>query len=186
MSPLELGENVRKTAAFCFLLLLGLTVMAIPGRSRQVLSPPAKAACKFADGKTITVGYASPRMRGRKNFGDVVPFGEVWRTGADNATSFVTNTDLVVAGKNVPAGSYTLFTLPTQSKWTLIISKQTGEFGIPYPGEKFDFARVEMKLSKLPLPLENFTISFDQNGVSCAMKLDWETTRASIDMSEKE
>jgi hypothetical protein len=124
-------------------------------------------------------------MRGRKIFGDIVPFGEVWRAGADNATSFVTNTDLAVGGKNVPAGSYTLFTRPTQSKWTLIISKQIGEFGIPYPGEKFDFARVEMKLSKLPSPLENFTISFDKNSASCAMKLDWETTRASIDISEK-
>jgi hypothetical protein len=109
----------------------------------------------------------------------------VWRTGADNATAFVTKADLLVGGKNVPAGSYTLFTLPTQNKWTLIISKQTGEFGIPYPGEQFDFARVEMKVSKLPSPLENFTISFDQAGTSCTMKLDWETTRASIDISEK-
>jgi len=124
-------------------------------------------------------------MRGRKIFGDLVPFDEVWRTGADNATSFVTKADLLVGGKNVPAGSYTLFTLPTQNKWTLIISKQTGEFGIPYPGEQFDFARVEMKVSKLPSPLENFTISFDQSGTSCTMKLDWEMTRASIDLSEK-
>jgi hypothetical protein len=173
---------VRKTAAFCFLILLGLTAMVVPGRSRQVLSPPAKAACKFGDGKTIAVAYSSPRMRGRKIFGDLVPFDEVWRAGADDATSFVTNTDLVVGGKSVPAGKYTLFILPTQSKWTLIISKQTGEFGIPYPGEKFDFARVEMKLSKLPSPLENFIVSFDQSGTSCTMKLDWETTRASIDI----
>jgi hypothetical protein len=176
---------VRKTAALCFLILLGLTAMAIPCWSQEVLSPPAKAACKFADGKTISVAYSSPRMRGRRIFGDLVPFGEVWRTGADNATSFVTNTDLIVGGKNVPAGGYTLFTLPTQSKWTLIVSKQTGEFGIPYPGEKFDFARMEMKLSKLPSPLENFTISFNQAGANCVLKLDWETTRASVDISEK-
>ena len=177
---------MRKTAAFCFLILLGLNAMAIPGWSQEVLSPPAKAACKFTDGKTIAVAYSSPRMRGRKIFGDLVPFGEVWRTGADNATSFVTNTDVVVGGKNVPAGGYTLFTFPTQSKWTLIVSKQTGEFGIPYPGEKFDFARMEMKLSKLPSPLENFTISFNQAGTSCTMKLDWETTRASIDITRKQ
>jgi hypothetical protein len=180
-----LGENMKKIAGFCFLLLLNFAGTAIPGWSQEVLSPPAKAACKFVDGKTIAVGYSSPRMRGRKIFGDLVPFGEVWRTGADDATSFVTNAELLIGGKNVPAGKYTLFTLPTQSKWTLIISKQTGEFGIPYPGEQFDFARVEMRLSKLPSPLENFTISFDQAGASCAMKLDWETTRASIDLLEK-
>ena len=175
---------MRKTAGLCFLILSSISATAISGWSQEALSPPAKAACKFADGKTIAVAYSSPRMRGRKIFGDLVPFGEVWRTGADNATSFVTNTDLVVGGKNVPSGKYTLFTFPTQSKWTLIISKQTGEFGIPYPGEKFDFARMEMKLSKLPSPIENFTISFDPAGTSCTMKLDWETTRASIDILE--
>jgi len=176
---------VRKTSAFRFVILFGLTVLAIPSKSQEVLSPPAKAACKFADGKTITVAYSSPRMRGRKIFSDLVPFGEVWRTGADNATSFVTKADLIAGGKNIPAGSYTLFTLPTQSKWILIISKQTGEWGIPYPGEKFDFARMEMKVSRLTSPLEKFTISFDQAGTSCTMKLDWETTRASIDIAEK-
>jgi hypothetical protein len=124
-------------------------------------------------------------MRGRKIFGGLVPFGEVWRTGADNATAFVTDADLIVGGKNVPAGSYTLFALPTQNKWTLIVSRQTGEFGIPYPGEEFDFARIEMTVSKLPSPLENFTISFDEAGNSCTMRLDWETTRASIDIARK-
>ena len=177
-------KNARKIAILCFSALAGLAATAIPSRG-QVASPPAKAACKFADGKTISVAYSSPRIRGRKIFGDLVPFGEVWRTGADNATSFVTDADLVAGGKNVPAGGYTLFTLPTQDKWTLIVSKQTGEFGIPYPGAQFDFARMDMKLSKLPSPLENFTISFDQAGASCTMKLDWETTRASIDISEK-
>lgn len=85
----------------------------------------------------------------------------------------------------VPAGSYTLFTLPTADKWTLIISKQTGEWGIPYPGEQYDFARVGMKLSKLPAQLQNFTISFDAAGTTCTMKLDWDTTRASIEVLEK-
>jgi len=171
------------------LLLIGVsfamvTAVAKPAAA-QVLSPPERATCKFGDGKTIAVRYSSPRMRGRKIFGDVVPFGEVWRAGADDATSFVTNVDVTASGKNLPAGSYTLFTLPTQTKWTLIVSKQTGEWGIPYPGEKYDFARMEMKVSKLPSPLENFTIAIDSSGTSCTMKLDWETTRASIDIVEK-
>ena len=181
---------MKKTAAFCTLFLLSLTAMANPGRGqqekRQPPSPPAKALCKFADGKTITVDYSSPLMRGRKIFGDLVPYGKIWRAGANEATTFVTDTDLIVGGKNMPAGSYTLFTLPTPDKWTLIISKKTGEWGIPYPGDEFDFARMDMKVSTLPSPLENFTISFDQAGASCTMKLDWETTRASIDMTRKQ
>ena len=170
-------------------LVLGIFLAAIASSAivngAQLASPTAKAGCKFADGKTIAVNYSSPRMRGRKIFGDLVPFGEVWRAGADDATTFVPNVDVIVGGKSVPAGRYTLFTLPTPAKWTLIISKKIGEWGIPYPGEQYDFARMEMKVTKLSSPLENFTISFDQAGTSCTMKLDWETTRASIDIAEK-
>jgi Protein of unknown function (DUF2911) len=177
-------EHMVKIGVFLGIVVAALAGGAIPGEA-QLASPTARAACKFADGKTISVNYSSPRRRGRKIFGDLVPFGEVWRAGADDATSFVPNVDVVVSGRNVPAGRYTLFTLPTPRKWTLILSKQIGEWGIPYPGEKFDFARMEMKVSKLSSPLENFTISFDQAGAGCTMKLDWETTRASIDIAEK-
>ena len=175
---------MRKTGLLLGVFLMALAAGVVPTIA-QLASPTAKAGCKFADGKTISVNYSSPHLRGRKIFGDLVPFGEVWRAGADDATSFVPNVDVIVGGKNVPAGKYTMFTLPTQTKWILIISKQTGEWGIPYPGEQFDFARMEMKVSKLSSPLENFTISFDQAGTSCTMKLDWETTRASIDIAEK-
>ena len=177
-------KKIGKAALYPRVFLVALTWGAMPNGA-QVASPPARASCKFADGKTITVNYSSPRMRGRKIFGDLVPFGEVWRVGADDATSFVSNADVTVGGKSVPAGKYTLFILPAQNKWTLIISKQTDEWGIPYPGEKFDFGRMEMKVSKLTAPLENFTISFDQAGTNCTMKLDWELTRASIDIAEK-
>jgi len=177
-------KKMRIRGLFPGIFLAPLAAAAIPIQA-QVASPPASATCKFADGKTITVHYASPRMRGRKIFGDLVPYGEVWRAGADDATSFVPNANLIVGGKSVPAGKYTIFILPAPAKWTLIVSKETGEFGIPYPGEKYDFARMEMKVSKLPSSLENFTISFDQTGTSCNMKLEWETTRASIDIAEK-
>jgi hypothetical protein len=148
-------------------------------------SPPAKADCKFSDGKTVHIDYSSPRMRGRKIFGDLVPYGEPWRVGANEATTFVINADVNVGGKAVPAGSYTLFALPTADAWSLIVSKQTGEWGIPYPGDQYDLTRAPMKVSKLPSPLENFTISFDQSGSVCTLHLDWETTRASIAIAEK-
>lgn len=176
---------MRKPSLFTGIFLAVIAASGAAPAAAQVVSPPAHASCKFADGKTITVNYSSPRMRGRKIFGDLVPYGEVWRAGADEATSFATNADVVMGGKTVPAGRYTLFTLPTPSKWTLIVSKKTGEWGIPYPGAQYDFARMEMTVSKLPSPLENFTISFDPAGTTCTMKLDWETTRASIEIAEK-
>lgn len=148
-------------------------------------SPPAHAQCKFADGKTITVDYSSPRAKGRKIFGGLVPYGEVWRTGANDATTFVTSADVTVGGKDVPAGSYTIFTVPTAEKWTLIVNKKTGEWGIPYKYESDELARVPMSVSKTSGPVENFTISFDQSGGGCALQLSWENTQASANITEK-
>ena len=148
-------------------------------------SPPAKADCKLPDGKTIHVDYSSPRMKARKIFGGLVPYGQVWRTGANEATTLVTTSDLTVGGKDVPAGTYTLFTLPTADSWTLIISKATGEWGIPYPGEDKDFTRAAMEVSKRSSPLENFTISFRPGAHGCTMRVEWETTEASVDFAEK-
>lgn len=179
----------KRVVVYGGVLLLCLVVLSRPGLGQQDKSkrpsPPGKAECKFADGKAITVDYSSPRMRGRKIYGELVPYGQVWRTGANEATTFVADTHMIVGGKEVPAGSYTIFTIPNQDKWTLIVSKKTGEWGIPYPGEADDLLRVDMKVSKLPSPVENFTISFEQAGASCTMHLDWETTRASVEILRK-
>src|SRR6476619_3872371 len=102
----------------------------------------------------------SPRAKGRKIYGGLVPYGQVWRTGANEATTFVTDTDLTVAGKDVPAGSYTIFTVPNADKWSLIINKKTGEWGIPYKYESDELARVDMKVSKTSSTVENLTISY--------------------------
>lgn len=147
-------------------------------------SPAAKATCTLADGKTVTVDYSSPRAKGRKIFGGLVPYGQVWRTGANEATTFVTTTDAMVGGTHVPAGSYTIFTIPNKDKWTLVISKKTGEWGTDYPGPENDLARIEMKASALPAPAENFTIAFDKTAGGCALRMDWETTRATVDIAK--
>ena len=148
-------------------------------------SPPAQTQCKFSDGKTITVDYSSPRVKGRKIFGELVPSNDVWRTGANEATAFVTDANLKVEGKDVPAGSYTIFTIPTPDKWTLIINKKTGEWGIPYKYQSEELTRVPMTVSKTPSPVENFTISFDQAGGSCTLQLSWENTQATVKFTEK-
>jgi hypothetical protein len=148
-------------------------------------SPAATATCDLGGGKTLTVNYSSPRMNGRKIYGGLVAYGEVWRAGANEATTFVSNADLNVGGKTIPAGNYTLFAIPDKDKWTLIVSKKTGEWGTPYPGAESDFARIDMTASTLPSTVENFTIAFDKNPDGCIMRLDWETTRASISVKQK-
>jgi len=109
----------------------------------------------------------------------------VWRTGANEATTFVTDEALSVGGKDVPAGNYTIFTIPNANKWTLILNKKTGEWGIPYKYESDELARVDMQVSKTSAPVENFTISFHEMGKGCHMYLDWENTRAKIEITEK-
>jgi len=179
----------KKSVSVGALILFCVAVAAVPAKAQrdksQRPSPPAKVECNFADGKKLAVEYSSPRMKGRKIYGGLVPFGQVWRTGANEATTFVTDGDVMVGGKPVAAGSYTIFTIPNPDKWTLIVSKKTGEWGIPYPGEGDDLMRTEMKVSSLPAPVENFTISFKAAGSTCTMQVDWESTRASIEISRK-
>ena len=175
---------------FSFAVLTSAQMHPSPDKSKRP-SPPASAQCKFSDGKTVKVDYSSPRMNDpkthqpRKIYGGLVPYGQIWRTGANEATTFVTDANLSVGGKEVPAGSYTIFTVPEQDKWTLVVSKKTGEWGTEYPGEKEDLVRVPMNVSKTSSTTEDFTISFDQKGSSCTMHLDWENTRASVDIAEK-
>jgi hypothetical protein len=156
-----------------------------PGRP----SPAASAECKFSDGKTIKIDYSSPRAKGRKIFGEasekaLVPYGEIWRTGANEATRFVTDANVTVGGKAIPAGSYTVFTIPNADKWTLIINKKTAEWGIPYKYQADELGRVDMKVSKTPAPVENFTIAFDSAGSKCTMNMEWENTRASVEIAK--
>src|SRR5258706_1575462 len=177
---------LKKTGvAILFLFSVSLISSAQQDKSQRP-SPPAQAQCKFSDGKTITVDYSSPRAKGRKIFGGLVPYGEVWRTGANDATTFVTNANLTSDGKDIPAGSYTIFTVPEQDKWTLIISKHTGEWGIPYKYESEELARIPMQVSKTSAPVENFTISFDQSGGACTLQVSWENTKASVKLSWKQ
>ncbi len=164
----------------CFLFSLTM-VAACQGRP----SPAASASCDLGGGKTIKTDYSSPRLKGRKMIGEHEPYGKVWRNGANEATTFVTNTDLVVGGKSVPAGSYTLFVIPNPDKWTLIINKKTGEWGIPYTYEADELARIDMKLSKTSSPVENFTIAYDKTATGCTLREEWDTTRATIDIAAK-
>ena len=174
---------MQKRIALVIGMIFTLTIFAAWQKSKP--SPAASATCDLGSGKTIKTDYSSPRAKGRKVYGGLVPFGEVWRTGANEATTFVPSADVVVGGKDVPAGSYTIFTVPNADKWTLIVNKKTGEWGIPYKYESDELARVDMKVSKLPSPVENFTIAYDKSGSGCTMRIDWETTRASVDITAK-
>jgi hypothetical protein len=143
-------------------------------------------------GHTITINYSRPKIadpktgQPRKIFGGLVPYGEPWRTGANEATSLKTDADLDIGGTTVPAGSYTLYSLPTESGWTLIVSKKTGQWGVPYPGQADDLARIPMKVDKSSTTVDPFTIALDKKSDNEAvLHLKWENTDASVPVKAK-
>ena len=148
----------------------------------QVLSPRMTTSVTI-DGKKITVGYGAPSMRGRKVMGGLVPYGEVWCAGANDATSIDTEADLEIGGMKVPKGSYTLWALPNTSEWKLIVNKQTGQWHTEYR-ERFDLGRVKMNVKTLPAPVERFKIDLTAAGANKGtLALSWETTEASVPIS---
>ena len=177
---------MRKSRLWMFVMLfIAVCATACATQEKKPLSPPGEASVKFDDGKTVTIQYSRPSMRGRKIFGGLVPYDQVWRTGANAATSLQTDVDLTIGGANVPAGSYTLYTLPGMNSWKLIINKQTGQWGTEY-SEGQDLARVDMKVSQKNAGMETFTISLDKTSANSAvLKLDWENTIASVEVKEK-
>ena len=176
---------MKKSHLFILAAIAIAALSAIVVAQGKPASPPGEATLKFDDGKTVTIQYSRPSMRGRKIFGGLVPYDEVWRTGANAATSLKTDAALTIGNASVPAGSYTLYTLPGATAWKLIINKQTGQWGTEYDKSQ-DLARVDMKVGQLPAPLEEFTISFDKTGSNSAtLKLEWDTTVASVEVKEK-
>jgi hypothetical protein len=174
---------VRKVVPF-FALLLSAGMLFAQAEKKPLPSPRGQTSVSFADGKKVTVDYGRPYMRGRKIMGELVPYGKVWRTGANEATSFVTEAPITISGTAVPAGSYTMYTLPGENEWRIIINKQTGQWGTVY-NESQDFARIIAKPAKLPSTVDQFTMTLDRRGSNAAvMKIEWENTSVDVDIAE--
>jgi hypothetical protein len=130
-------------------------------------------------GATFWIDYSRPAKRGRVIFGELVPYGKVWRTGANAATQFRTDKNLKMGDVTVPAGFYSLFTIPGASEWTLLINSETGQTGTAHKPER-DVYKIPMKVSKLPQPVERFAISVTPDDGGGTLSLEWDTTRASV------
>lgn len=140
---------------------------------------------EFTIGNTVfNVSYGSPQRRGRDLFGGIVPFGERWRTGANRATHFKTSSDLQFDGVEMPAGEYTLFTIPEKEGGILIINKQTGQNGRTYDQSR-DLGRVPMTVSKKEDSTEGFTIEVLEDDGNGVLKLIWGNTVYSISFNIK-
>lgn len=162
-----------------FLSALALAALAGTSFGQRYTSPPATTSMKIG-GKEITVEYYSPSMHGRKIYGALVPFGEVWCPGANVATGLTTEADLQFGTLRLPKGAWSIWAIPGEHEFTLIVNKQTGQHHLDYnPAE--DFGRTKMTLKTLSSPVETlrFVLSSTDRGKG-TLSLQWETTEASV------
>jgi len=160
------------------------TAPAAPQAKPAPASPPGQASAKIG-AASISIDYSRPSIKGRKIMGGLVPYDKVWRTGANAATTLKTDAAITIGGAEVPAGTYTIYSLPGEKAWKLIVNKQTGQWGTQYDQAQ-DLARVDMKLEALPQPVDLFTITLVATGAKAGqMVLEWENTRLIVPIAVK-
>jgi hypothetical protein len=179
-----------RTGTICAALAFSASLVAAPPQGgRAPASPPAETSVTI-NGKAITIKYSAPSVRGRKIFGDGGLLSKeknypVWRAGANEATALHTDADLNINGLNVPKGDYTLFVLVEPEPWQLIVSKETGEWGLAYKPQN-DLGRVKMTMSKPPSPVEKFKITLTHTGGNKGeLKMEWADKAATVPFTVK-
>jgi len=152
----------------------------------QLKLPAASSAQTITQGlgiENVTLNYSRPSMNGRKIFGDLVPYNEVWRTGANTNTTLTFEGDVSLNGHKLTAGTYALFTIPNKNEWTVIISKNTKQWGAYTYNQSEDAFRFNVKPQNLSAPVETFTISFDNvTPTDAVLTLAWEKTAIKVDL----
>lgn len=163
----------------CGVVIFGFTTSAFAQQLGQSGPGALKQTSVTIEGKTIAVKYVAPSMKGRKIFGALVPYKQVWRIGNDAVPTFHTDADLVFQGVIVPKGDYSLYVLVDPNGWQLIINKQTGTRALTY-NPKMDLGRVPMKMSKPPAALETCSITISKTAAMAAkLEVAWENTSGS-------
>jgi hypothetical protein len=162
-------------------------VSALPVMAQQKRLSPHETISAVIDGSRVTVTYGRPYTKNphtgevRKIWGGLVPYGEPWRMGADEATLLVTQKALALGGKTIPAGAYTLYMMPSESGASqLVISTRIGQWGVPVD-QAHDLARVDLEKAALDQPADQFTMSVGKNSSGGGvLKLMWEDTQFSV------
>jgi hypothetical protein len=159
----------RKTLQVTFSFLMAIFLMSFTACAQgNKASPAATAAGKVGDAE-ITINYSSPSVKGRTIWGELVPYGKVWRAGANEATTFETSKDITVEGKTLPAGKYSLFAVPGENEWQILFNSQTGQWGTQH-----DAAKDVLTVSVKPRASSSMTerLLYDVNGSGFVLKWD--------------
>lgn len=170
---------IRKICFVCYsLCLLAGSLLGQEALAPRP-SPMAATAVRYKDAYT-KITYSQPHKRGRVVFGNLVPYGQVWRTGANEATEITLTKDMMVNGKSLKAGTYSLFTIPEKDKWTIIFNAEQGLWGSYNYNEKLDVLRIEVPVKTNPVIYEPFTMLFNQKNELADLLIYWDNVSVSI------
>ena len=169
------------TRVFLTLVALGMTSILFAQTDKSTRPSPPVTASGQVRGATISINYSSPAVKGRQIFGNLVPYGQVWRAGANEATIFETDKDIKVEGKTLPAGKYSLYAIPGEKEWTIIFNKQTGQWGVKRGGatsrdEAQDALTVQVKPKKSSSMTERLAYEVTDKG----FVLRWEKVEVPV------
>ncbi len=170
---------MKKALRISLFVLAGLVVAFLGLRAWTKSHSRAQTVVWNQEGLAIKVDYSSPAKKGRVIFGQLVPYGEVWRTGANEATVIEFNQPVTVAGKALPAGKYSLWSIPTPAAWTFVFNGETGQWGTNYDAQR-DVLRVSVPAARAAAPSEQLDIRFEQAGAGADLVVHWDNTQVSL------
>lgn len=156
---------------------IGVMLLTIYSCKRP--SPPAQTSSTVGN-TTITIDYSQPSVKGREIWGELLPYGEIWRTGANEATTFEVNNDVKIEGQPLSAGKYALFTIPEEDEWTIIFNKEPDQWGASDYDKEQDALRVKVEPKKAPQTTERLTFNIDDSGT---VSMLWENMQVSFDVT---
>jgi len=168
----------------CSSIIFFCSIISIAVSAQEAIKPrksPLAIVTMKYENTYVKVTYGQPHKRGRKIFGGLEKFGEVWRTGANEATEMTITNDIIIQSDTLQAGTYSLFTIPQKTEWTIIINKQLGQWGAYNYHEPSDVLRVNVPVVKIEeVIFEPFTISFEQKNNIADMQLMWDDVKVVI------
>lgn len=173
------NARILNSMALLFVCMLMSTITWAQNNNGQKASPPATATGKVGDAN-VTVNYSSPAVKGRQIWGDLVPYGKVWRAGANEATTVTFDKDVMVEGKALPAGTYSFYTIPGENEWTVIFNKTAKQWGTQYD-ETQDALRVTTKPRKAATMNERLAYDVNDKG----LLLRWENMEVPVTITAK-
>jgi hypothetical protein len=176
-------KSIFTTGAILLALALAGTLLAQRVQQLNKSRPsPDDIVTATVGGKNVTVEYSRPYKKGREIFGALVPFGKIWRTGANEITILTVEGDFMVGKVHAPKGSYGVYTIPGKTGWTLALSKTVKGWGAEY-NEAQDLGRTPMKVGKTAAPVEQLTISVEPVGSNKGvLKIAWDNTEATVNL----